>query len=322
MLYRITIIIFCFFIPSFLSAQISTEDVKEYSKKISSDHGLAEEWVWEILQNATYQESIIEKMERPAESIDWYRYRKIFIKEDRIAAGIDFWIENNTVLEEVSSKYGIPVEILIGILGVETKFGENRGSYKVLDALFTLAFGYPKRSNYFKHELKEFLLLVNEENLDPYNIYGSYAGAIGYCQFMPSSYRAYAKSNDDNGSRDLYNSKEDAIESIANYLSVHRWIKDEKIAIPANKIKKEVDFESKSNKPNNNFKYYENLGFSAVGEVNSDEKVALLDFQNENNKEYWFGYFNFYVITRYNHSKMYALAVFQLGNEVKSRMIN
>ena len=204
-------------------------------------------------------------------------------------------------------------------MGVESAFGEKKGSYKVLDALYTISFGIPRRSAYFTKELGEFLDLTKTENLDPLQVVGGYAGAMGYCQFMPSSYRVYAKSFDEGGTRDLMNSPEDAIASVANYLKVHRWKPDQMVAVPAvaganadppAKFTARVKYE---------VAHYQNLGFDPEWELTPTRKVSLLEFQLDQGKEYWFGLHNFYVITRYNHSSMYALAVHQLGEAIKKR---
>jgi membrane-bound lytic murein transglycosylase B len=215
-------------------AQINQNDVDEFARNYAYQNKRPLAEIETILNQATFQPSIIEKMERPAEkTMTWTRYRNIFMKEERIQAGADFWIENEAVLQSVSTQSGIPEEIILGIIGVETFFGQRKGTYSVLDALYTLAFGYPKRSSFFKSELGKFLELCHQENLDPTQIKGSYAGAMGYCQFMPSSYLAYAKNFDGEGGTDLVNNVDDAIASVANYLEVHRWKTGERIAVQA-----------------------------------------------------------------------------------------
>lgn len=300
-------------------AQVDQDKVRNFTKKFALENDLTEEEVGKMLQNATFQSSIIEKMERPAEAMPWHRYRKIFMTDERIAAGVGFWEQNDAVLKEVSENTGVPEEIIVGILGVETYYGQRKGTYKVLDALYTLAFGYPKRSNFFTSELDHFLVLSKEERLEPTQVTGSYAGAIGYCQFMPSSYRAYAKSYDQQGNRDLVNSVEDAIASVANYLKVHRWKRGEPLAEKAWTTKDFKALEKQSVRPQYTVSYYRKQGYEPVNNLSADQKASLLEFELEAGSEYWFTMENFYVITRYNHSPLYALAVYQLAEAVKEK---
>lgn len=304
-----------------LKAQIDQEKVNDFARNYAYQYKIPLTQVEAILANATYQPTIIEKMERPAEgTMTWTRYRNIFMQDDRIEAGVAFWESNAETLETVSAQTGVPTEIILGILGVETFFGQRKGTYKVLDALYTLAFGYPKRSKFFTSELEKFIELCQLEDLDIDEIKGSYAGAIGYPQFMPSSYLAYAKSYDKGGKRDLMNDADDAIASIANYLKVHRWKTDEPIVLPADVSADAKSLEKQSLKPKNNLAFYEKLGYTSALPTSYDGAATLLAMELDNEeKEYWLGLENFYVITRYNHSSLYALVVYQLGEAVKSR---
>ena len=220
-------------------------------------------------------------------------------------------------MNAVSKDTGVEIEYLIAILGVETYYGEKKGAYKVLDALYTLAFAYPKRANFFTKELGEFITLSITQNLDLYNAEGSYAGAIGYCQFMPSSYRAYAKSFDGSKDCDLVNNVDDAIASAANYLKMHKWEKGQKVAIPVNKIAKDISSSQLYTKPKNTIEYYRDKGYLVEGQIQTD-LVSLIELDNEISKEYWMGFHNFYVITRYNHSPLYAMAVHQLAQAIRT----
>ena len=301
-----------------ISAQVDQTKIEAFIKAFSETQNVPEAEVRVILGNATFQPTIIEKISRPAEgTMTWERYRSIFMKEDRINLGIAFWEEHEKTLTQVSQEYGIPVEIILGIIGVETKFGTIRGNYKVLDALYTLAFGYPKRSKFFTSELDHFLVLAKEQNLDINQIKGSYAGAIGYCQFMPSSYRAYAKNFGEDPSIDLYNSPQDAIASAANYLKVHRWQRGNAIMFPMRKSASATNIKSER-KPSNYYGYYANLGYTSQESIPEDLKLLLIRLKNEDSSEYWLGTQNFYAITRYNHSPMYATVVYQLGEAIKS----
>ncbi|MEQ6119952.1 lytic murein transglycosylase B [Reichenbachiella sp. MALMAid0571] len=307
-------------ISFFANAQIDQVAVEAFIKDFSSRSKLTEEQVRDILGKAEYQESIIDKMNNPAESkMNWARYRNIFMKDDRILAGVSFWNENEETLKQVSNESGVSEEIILGILGVETYFGQRKGTYKILDALYTLGFGFPKRAKFFKSELEHFLELTNEEKLDVYNLKGSYAGAMGYCQFMPSSYRAYAKSYDVGGTRDLMDSPEDAIASIANYLKVHKWIEGQIVVSEAVKSSDAQTLKKQSLKPKYPVSHYSNLGYRPVGNISPGSVSTLIQLEQTDDMEYWFGFNNFYVITRYNHSEMYAMAVYQLAQAIDEK---
>lgn len=298
--------------------QINESKVAEFARQVSerSDYSLEELTV--ILNNAKYDQSIVDKISKPAEgTMTWERYRNIFMKEERITAGVKFWDEYAEVIKSVSEESGVAEEAIIGIIGVETYFGRIKGSYRVLDALYTLAFGYPKRSSYFTSELEKYLIIARKENLDVNTVKGSYAGAMGYCQFMPSSYEAYAKSYDQ-GTRDLM-TPEDAIASVANYLKVHRWETGNYVTTQVASLINPQEVSTNSVKPSNTLRYYSDLGYMPSGNISPSAKAALIELDHEDgSKEYWFGFNNFYVITRYNHSKLYAMAVHQLGQAVKA----
>lgn len=293
--------------------QVDTNAVREFIESFETKHGRSIE---EIISKAKFQQEIIDKISRPAEgTMTWERYRKIFIKEERIAAGVEFWNTHAEVIEKVSIDTGVPPEVILGIIGVETYFGRIKGSYKVLDALYTLGFGYPKRAKFFRSELEKFLILVDTEDLDALSIEGSYAGAMGYSQFMPSSYIAYAKSYEPEGNADLMNSPEDAIASVANYIKVHRWQEGAPIASKANFTREVTNLNKQVLRPKNNLSDYTKIGIVPDAEISGDPKATLVKLD----EDYWFGFYNFYVITRYNHSPMYAMAVYELGTEIVKR---
>jgi membrane-bound lytic murein transglycosylase B len=201
--------------------------------RMVEEYGLDPEHVNEVLAQARYQQSIIDAITRPAEGKPWHEYRQIFITPTRISSGAEFWRANVDLLGEVSERFGVPVEVIVAIVGVETSYGLNTGSYRVIDALATLGFYYPKRGAFFADELGQFLRLAEEEELPLTEVRGSYAGAMGVGQFIPSSYRAYAVDMDESGKRDLWRSLPDAMGSVANYLATHGWRADEPIALPA-----------------------------------------------------------------------------------------
>lgn len=306
-----------------ISAQVNQQEVDAFIKEYAADHKLNEAEVKDILDAAVFQPSIIDKISKPAEgTMTWERYRKIFVTEERAKAGVEFWKEHKETVAKVSEETGVSEEIILGIIGVETYFGRIKGSYKVLDALYTLGFGYPKRGKFFKSELAKYLELTTKEKLDPKEITGSFAGAMGYSQFMPSSYLAYAKSFDEGGTADLIHDPTDAIASVANYLKVHRWKRGEPVAATATFTRKVTNLNKQNLKPKNRLSDYTALGIKSGVNVSGDTPATLviLDMEKENDKEYWYGFDNFYVITRYNHSPMYAMAVFQLGEKMKEMM--
>ncbi|OEJ99999.1 lytic murein transglycosylase B [Roseivirga misakiensis] len=313
----VTLLLILLSLPSF--SQIDKADVEAFASEfVKKETQFSKDEVMAILNQAEYQSEIIEKITRPAEgTMTWERYRKIFIKQGRIDAGVAFYKTHKTALEKVSADTGVPAEIILGIIGVETYFGKIKGSYKVLDALYTLGFGYPKRAKFFKSELGKFLILSKLENLEATEILGSYAGAMGYSQFMPSSYIAYAKSFEENGTRDLMESPEDAIASVANYLKVHRWKKGQPITSKAEMTRKITGLRKQSTKPKNKVSDYTAIGFKPAENLNADLPATMLIFDKDGNTEHWFGLYNFYVITRYNRSHLYAMAVYQLAEEIK-----
>ncbi|MAJ51175.1 MAG: lytic murein transglycosylase B [Flammeovirgaceae bacterium] len=315
---RISCFVICLWVLFFKTlGQIDKSKVSRFVLNYSKTQNVKAETVKSILDSAKYIPEIIERITRPAEGISWKRYRNIFLTNERITKGVIFWNDHESTLNSVSRDSGVEIEYLVAILGVETYYGEKKGGYKVLDALYTLAFAYPKRATFFTKELGEFITLSTTQNLDLYNAEGSYAGAIGYCQFMPSSYRAYAKSFDESRGCDLVNNVDDAITSAANYLKVHKWKNGGKVAIPAHKINGAVALSTKYIKPKNTLQYFMDKGYQFEDQILTD-LVSIIELDNETSKEYWMGFHNFYVITRYNHSPLYAMAVHQLAQEIRT----
>lgn len=264
---------------------------------------------------------IIEIMTTPAEGKPWNKYRPIFVNEARIRGGVDFWRDNSAALARAERQYGVPAEIIIAIIGVETRYGSNMGGFNVIDALATLAFDYPPRADYFRGELEQFLLLSREEHFDPLLPKGSYAGAMGEAQFMPSSYRNYSVDFDGDGRRDLWHSTSDAIGSVAHYLSSYGWQHAQPIATPAqvsgNGYLSVLD--QKPVKPTRSIAEFRAHGVQPQSPLGNDQLATLLRFDTDTGDEFWLGLDNFYVITRYNHSPRYAMAVYQLSQEILAR---
>jgi membrane-bound lytic murein transglycosylase B len=287
--------------------------------RVVAEYGLDPDHVHAVLAEARYQQSIIDAITRPAESKPWYEYRQIFVTDTRIDSGVEFWRANRSLLEQVSSEFGVPVEVIVAIIGVETNYGLNTGSYRVIDALATLGFYYPRRGEFFAGELGEFLRLADEEALPVTEVRGSYAGAMGVGQFIPSSYRAYAVDEDGTGDRDLWRSLPDAVASVANYLSVHGWQADRPIVLPASAPDgvPEADF---GVKPAHALGELDDMGLRFdAGDLPDDTAGTLVSLDLEQGQRHWIGLNNFYVITRYNRSPLYAMAVTQLAEAIRER---
>ncbi|MEZ0153691.1 MAG: lytic murein transglycosylase B [Candidatus Reddybacter sp.] len=293
-----------------------------FIEKMVAEHGADRAELDALFTGAQYKQSIIDAMSRPAEKVKlWKDYRKIFFTEKRIRQGLQFWREQRSWLEKMQADYGVPIEYVVAIIGVETYYGRVTGSYRVVDALSTLAFDYPPRSSFFTKELEHFLLLAKEQKLEPANLKGSYAGAMGYGQFMPSSYRAYAVDYNDDGVADIWADPADAIGSVANYFVRHGWLSGEGVVVRARIT---ADYSSdainKLVKPKLSLVQLAEQGFTPVPELSSDVKAIPLRLQGQAGVEFWLGLQNFYTITRYNHSFRYAMAVTQLAEQIAEEM--
>jgi membrane-bound lytic murein transglycosylase B len=293
-----------------------------FAAEAAAEHGLDQAEVTSLLENARFKQSIVDAMTRPAEGKDWYEYRPIFITDKRIKGGVEFWRENEELITQASEKFGVDPEVIVAIIGVETFYGRITGGYRVLDALATLSFYYPDtgndRSGFFSKELMNFMLLGSEENLPLLEVEGSYAGAMGLGQFMPSSYREYAVDLDGDGRRDLWSSMADVIGSVANYLHRHGWQPGQPVTSRA-KVAEDADMElvSRRNlKPEKTVAELAASGFTPVDEVSPDMPAAVTRLKEEAGDSYWMTYKNFYVITRYNRSPLYAMAVYDLSQAV------
>ena len=294
--------------------------VGEFVEEVVEKHNLDQEEVLSLLAKGERRQEIIDAISRPAEAKPWFEYRPIFMNRRRIDEGVKFWNEHQRLLAEVEEKYGVPAEIIVAIIGVETSYGRITGGYPVVDALVTLAFHYPPRARFFRGELEEFLLLGKEERLPLDKLLGSYAGAMGMGQFISSSYRAYAVDFDDDGRRDLWRSDADAIASVANYFKAHKWQPGGRITMPAL-----VDDESARApedvplRPEFTVDQVSRWGFRPSAPVPGSEKVTLLSLETQSGTEHWLAFENFYVITRYNHSPLYAMAVTQLSRAIAAQ---
>jgi len=283
-------------IPFMYADYIDHPDSKKIMQELVEVHGFEKSYVEDVFKNATKQQKIIDSISKPAEfTWTWERYKKLFIEDKRIRNGKKFIKQNIDTLNRAEEEFGVPKEIIVSILGVETRYGKIMGGYRVIDSLTTLGFDYPRRSAFFKDELIKFFLLTRENNLDIYSIKGSYAGAMGYGQFISSSYRAYAVDFDGDDNVDLFNSVDDAIGSIANYLKVHGWKRNGKI------VTKSI--------PNNVREIYK--------PHDSLSKFIPLSFNEGGEENYFIGDDNFVAITKYNRSHFYAMAIYYLAEEFK-----
>jgi membrane-bound lytic murein transglycosylase B len=282
-------------------------------------HGFTREQLVTVFNAAKRREDILELMRKPAEKrLQWYEYRKIFLTPARIEGGVDFWKENADTLAKAETAFGVDPQIIVAIIGVETRYGSNTGRHRVLDALSTLAFDYPPRSEFFTAELEQYLILAREEDIDIVDTTGSYAGAMGYGQFIPSSYRAYAIDFNGDGKRDLWNNKMDIIGSVANYFNQHGWKTGTPVAVRANVTGNDYPaLLDLGYKPNTVLDAMRHDGITPLKPMPDDLVAALLSFEQKDGPEYWLGFNNFYTITRYNHSPLYAMAVYQLSEEIR-----
>ncbi|NKB38011.1 MAG: lytic murein transglycosylase B [Gammaproteobacteria bacterium] len=295
----------------------SRTDVKQFIDEMVNEHEFDEANLKNIFDQAKIRESIIKAISRPAEAKPWYKYRPIFLTADRIKLGVKFLQENEETLRRAEQKYGVPVEIIVAIIGVETRYGKHAGKYKVINSLSTLAFEYPKRSRFFRSELKHFLLLCREQGLDPMQVKGSYAGAMGIPQFISSSYRSYAADFDSDNKIDIWDNPVDAIGSVGNYFKVHGWKAGEMVATRAEvENDKYLAVLSKGLELHMNSSELAQYGISGKQMPEQDMKIKFLEYEQKKEPEFWLGFHNFYVITRYNHSALYAMAVYQLSTEI------
>ncbi|MFQ3235732.1 MAG: membrane-bound lytic murein transglycosylase B [Paraglaciecola sp.] len=303
---------------------------QDFTTKLVQEHGFSADEVRQQLSGASKNDDILKAISRPWEAKPWYQYRPIFLTEKRLFKGLEFWQTHQSVLQRAEQQFGIPAEIIVAIIGVESFYGTYTGSYSALDALYTLGFYYPRRGTFFRKELAELFVLAREEKFSLGELTSSYAGALGWGQFIPSSYRYYAIDFDGDGRRDLLHNPVDAIGSVANYFSRHGWQKNQSVAFPVNvKDSQYHTFLTKGLKYKNTFGQLETTGIQLDQQAakefllpHSEEKwqqvantadAKLFEFEQPTETEYWLGLKNFYVITRYNHSPLYAMAVYQFS---------
>lgn len=298
----------------------SSADGKAFIGEMTDRYGFEASRVTALLASATRQDAILEAISRPAEkSLEWHQYRKIFIRPERLAQGRKFLAEYREAFARAEAEYGVPANIVAAIIGVETWYGNYTGKYRVLDALATLAFDYPPRSRFFRSELVQYLLLTREQGLDPESLKGSYAGAMGYGQFISSSYRNYAVDFDGDGRVDILNSPVDAIGSVANYFHRHDWRSGEPVAERIeDRLPETSPLLGGELRPRLTVRAYRDAGIAPGAAVQPDDPARAVRVSGEQGPELWLTYHNFYVITRYNHSHLYAMAVHELARLLDS----
>jgi membrane-bound lytic murein transglycosylase B len=297
------------------------QDVRAFIDKMVDEHAFSRSDLVQTFAAAKKRSDILEAISRPAESKPWHQYRPIFLGEDRIKGGVRFWKAHADALERAEREYGVPPHIIVAILGVETRFGKHAGGYRVIDALSTLAFDYPPRSGFFRGQLEQYLLMAREEKISPLSLKGSYAGAMGQPQFIPSSFRTYAVDFDGDGRRDLWEDVDDVIGSVANYFHRHGWEPGEGIAyrarVEGDRYGELVD---RGVEPKTAAGKLADYGVSVDANLAPDTPVSLIELEQRDGPEYWVTRNNFYVITRYNHSSLYAMAVHQLSQAIRAGM--
>jgi membrane-bound lytic murein transglycosylase B len=307
---------------SFADAKlVNQKQAQQFIQQMVSQHHFNRQELINTLKQAEYQPQIIQSMERPYEKKTWDVYQSIFLTPQRLQEGLNFWQENQKTLAQAEQKYGVPASVIVAIIGVETLYGKHQGNYRVLDALTTLAFYYPQRSEFFTKELKEYLLLCREHHV-PATLYkGSYAGAMGKPQFMPSSYRFYAVNFSGKGYANLMENDQDVIGSVANYFHIHGWKMYESVAQPVNlRGSHYKSLQTNSKHADYEYKRLIQAGVVPVKQLTSHpQKAGLIELNRQMGQSYWMAYPNFYVITRYNTSPQYALVVYLLSLQLQNR---
>lgn len=308
--------------PAARALDPARDDVRSFAEEMKEKHGFDPAWLDAVIADARSQPKIIERISKPAEkTLTWGGYRALMVTPERIAAGVEFWTEHREKLAAIERKTGVSRHAIVGILGVETYFGRITGRDRVVDALATLAFDYPPRARFFRSELEHFLLLARENSIDTTAVLGSYAGAMGRAQFMPSSYRAYAVDGDDDGRRDLWASWDDVIASVANYLAKHGWRAGEPVVAEAALWFPRADgLTPGALAPDTTVQALRDRGLRFDTTLGGKAPAVFIRVENDTGLELRAGFHNFGVITRYNRSILYALAVNDLGRRIEAQV--
>jgi len=302
--------------PAPVTAYEARSEVQQFVDRVVTKDGLDRAWVEQAIKGAHKRQAVIDAINKPYEAKPWFQYEPLFVNDSRIDGGVAFWNRESTPLQKAEAEYGVPAEIIVAIVGIESFYGRQHGGYPVIDSLTTLAFDYPQRATFFQGELEQFLIMCHEQSLDPLEPMGSYAGAMGAPQFMPDSFRQYAVDFDADGKRDIWGDWADIIGSVANYFHLHGWQPNGLIVVPA-----AIQKGAESPTP---------LVPTTVGALRAahvvlssgipdDAEAVLVALQGQDETHYWVGLHNFRVITQYNRSPLYAMAAVQLASAVLER---
>ena len=295
-------------------------EARRFIDKMVTEHRFERDYVQALMDDARRDQSILDAIARPAERTKtWEEYRKIFVTATRTQQGAEFMQTYADTLARAEREFGVPAHIISAVIGVETRYGRHMGRYRVLDALATLGFDYPPRAKFFSRELEQYLLLVKEQKFDARAVKGSYAGAMGYGQFISSSYRHYAIDFDGDGVADIVDNPIDAIGSVANYFKAHGWEPGAPVTVTASvNSDYKAELANRKLKPKLTVAELQQHGYAPSAAIDTAQLATAMRLQGERGTEYWLGLKNFYVITRYNHSHLYAMAVYQLSEALKS----
>lgn len=301
-------------------AFVARPEVKNFIQMMVKKHHFNQQQLTELFKQVKIRPQVMKAIKKPMEKEPWRLYQMMFVSQSRIKHGVEFWEKYKTVLERAEKEYNVPASIIVATIGVETRYGERTGNHRVIDALSNLAFSGSPRAGFFRKELAEFLLLSREQKLNPLTVMGSYAGAIGQPQFMPSSYRYYAVNFSGTGKTDLINDEEDVIGSIANYYHKHGWSMNRPVAVQADLYGGRFSYFWGKTYPKRPLTIGELPQYGITPKVkiiNKDLKVKVIELDNIFTKEYWLSFPNFDVIKRYNSSDLYAMAVYQLSYHIR-----
>ena len=295
-------------------------DYQQFIAEVTEKHAIPRAWLQRLFADVKSLPWIIRAMNAPSTSRPWHEFRKSHVTAARIDGGVRFWQKHAATLARAARDFGVPEEIMVATVGIETHYGGYTGEVRILDALATLAFDYPKRAAFFRDELEQYLLIGRETSLDIGRLRGSYAGAMGMPQFLPSSFRKFAVDFDGDGQRNLWRSVPDIVASVANYYKLHDWQPDEAVVVPAQVSAAPDATLTEDITPKTSIAEFRKLGVAPSAPVSDEALAALLPLETESGMQYWFGLKNFYVITRYNRSTNYAMAVHDIAQGIKTRM--
>lgn len=295
---------------------IKRDDVRKFIAQMVKKHHFKKQSLITLFKMIEVRPQVIQNVNKPFEKQPWHLYQMLFVNRDRIENGVKFWNKYAKALQKAERTYGIPASIIVATIGIETKYGKRTGEFRVIDSLANLAFSSSSRAVFFRNELEQFLLLTREEGLNPLEVKGSYAGAIGQPQFMPSSYRNFAVNFSNSGKTDLMHNEVDVIGSIANYYKKHGWEMNGLIAVEAYKLGDRYPYLKRNNKINHPLTIGSAAGLGIIARSRLPDHLAVkvIELTSHYSKEYWLGFHNFDVIKRYNASDLYAMAVYQLSN--------